>query len=350
MRNTASTRSEAGLESLQVRSLQARLPLGWEADGYPFLVAAAGVDVPAVLLRCAAGVSVNQLATIDTATGEIVSFEPQATKAKDAKLDAVMEYAKRMHDWPLLEQAVEQKIEEQIEFCQWWKENVRGPGKSNSARPGLFGCDRAEELTGITQEQVSKWRKRSADRAKYRATLYGPSYNKAMALAANHRAEGTGENEWYTPAQYIDAARQVLGAIDVDPASSAIAQEVVGAAKFYSLADNGLLHDWYGSVWMNPPYSQPHIQLFIEKLVTEVRSGRTTAAIALTHNYTDTEWFHIAARACTAICFTRGRIKFVNPEGEAAAPTQGQAFFYFGDKGAHFGDVFSNFGFVVVRP
>jgi phage N-6-adenine-methyltransferase len=295
---------------------------------------------------------VNQLATIDTASGEIVSFEPQATKTKDAKLDAVIEYAKRMHDWPLLEQAVEQKIEEQIEFVQWWKDNVGAfhgrPKKSADRR--TFSLEQAEELTGITHQQVSKWRKRLADRAKYGATLYGVAWKKAMAELDNHRAQGTGENEWYTPVQYIDAARHVLGGIDVDPASSELAQEVVGAAKFYTVADNGLLHDWNGSVWMNPPYSQPHIQLFIEKLVTEVRAERTTAAIALTHNYTDTEWFHIAARACTAICFTRGRIKFVNPEGEEAAPTQGQAFFYFGDKAAYFGDVFSNFGFVVVRP
>lgn len=27
-------------------------------------------------------------------------------------------------DWPTLEQAVEQKIEEQIEFVRWWKENI----------------------------------------------------------------------------------------------------------------------------------------------------------------------------------------------------------------------------------
>lgn len=144
----------------------------------------------------------NQLATVDLSTGELTAFEPQATKTKDAKLEAVIDYAKRMHDWPLLEQAVDQKIEEQIEFVQWWKDNVRGPGKANYSRPGIFGLDQAEELTGITKEQVSKWRKRLADRDKYRATLYGVAWKKAMAELDNHRAQGTGENEWYTPPQY----------------------------------------------------------------------------------------------------------------------------------------------------
>jgi hypothetical protein len=76
-------------------------------------------------------------------------------------------------------------------------------------------------------------------------------------------------------------------------------------------------------------------------------SGRTTEAIALTHNYTDTGWFQKAARAASAICFTRGRIRFVSPSGTLAAPTQGQAFLYFGHRPDSFAEVFADVGFVV---
>lgn len=79
---------------------------------------------------------------------------------------------------------------------QWWRDNVRGRGqKSNSADRGYFQ-EQAESLTGITHQQVSKWKKRLADRAKYRSTIYGVAWKKAMAEMDNHRAKGTGENEW----------------------------------------------------------------------------------------------------------------------------------------------------------
>lgn len=174
--------------------------------------------------------------------------------------------------------------------------------------------------------------------------------NVAREVIHNHRAQGTGENEWYTPRQYIEAAREVLCGIDLDPASSALAQETVKAANYFTVDDDGLKHDWNGSVWLNPPYAQPAIQHFMQKTVDEYQSGRMVGGIALTHNYTDTKWFHVAAKAADAVCFTRGRIGFISPDGKKAAPTQGQAFFYFGKRREDFADTFCKFGFVLVKP
>jgi ParB family chromosome partitioning protein len=170
-----------------------------------------------------------------------------------------------------------------------------------------------------------------------------------MSAAINHRAQGTGQNEWYTPSRFVEAARAVMGAIDFDPASSPLANQTVQAEHFLCLEQDGLKHPWRGRVWLNPPYAQPAIARFSEKLVEEVNSGRVQQAIALTHNYTDTGWFHTLARSADAICFTRGRIGFLSPEGKRASPTQGQAFFYFGADVERFASHFAEFGMIVRR-
>jgi len=291
---------------------------------------------------------VTAVAKIDPATGEIVRFDPQETLRHDAKADAVIEYAKRLKDWPALERAVDQKIEEQAEFVRWWHEKVREKGqKSNSAVPRYFVTD-AEKLTGITHQQVSKWKKWVRQPDKYRMKLYGAAYKKAMGDMSEHRTVGSGENEWYTPPEYIDAARVVMGSIDLDPATSDEAQEIVMAARFYTAKTNGLAHDWHGNVWMNPPYGRDHISLFTSKLKAEYSAGRVKQAVMLTHNNTDTGWFHDIALSACAFCFTRGRVAFYRGD-EIAAPPNGQMFLYLGSNVEGFADVFGRFGLILVR-
>lgn len=160
---------------------------------------------------------------------------------------------------------------------------------------------------------------------------------------------GTGENEWYTPAEHIERARRVLGGFDVDPASNPIAQKTVRAGAYYTEETNGLDKEWNGNVWLNPPYAQPAISHFADKMVEEYTSGRCAEAIVLTHNYTDTAWHQSMSLACSAICLPKGRIRFESPTGEKASPTQGQTFFYFGNNIDAFRREFSEIGIVWVH-
>lgn len=63
--------------------------------------------------------------------------------------------------------------------------------------------------------------------------------------------------EHYTPVDIVAASRQVLGEIDLDPASCLQAQEVVGATVWYGTGspdgEDGLTEPWGGSVFLNPP-------------------------------------------------------------------------------------------------
>jgi phage N-6-adenine-methyltransferase len=152
-------------------------------------------------------------------------------------------------------------------------------------------------------------------------------------------------NEWYTPAQYIEAARQVMGDIDIDPASNTTANETVKAAEYYTKDTNGLEHHWKGRVWLNPPYgglSGP----FVSKLMEEIRLGNVQQAVVLVNaNSTETNWF--APLWCHTLCFTNHRIDFVSPGGAKNGSTHGSVFIYVGPNKYEFARAFRQFGFVV---
>jgi hypothetical protein len=134
---------------------------------------------------------------ISIRSGNVAKFEPEKARTRDAQADAVIDYAKKVKDWPTLEAAVEQKIEDQTEFVRWWRETVR---PNRGARTDInvgprFSCEDAEELTGVTQQIVSKWNKRLRDLPDYRARLFGASWKVAMAERADavRGTTGTGE-------------------------------------------------------------------------------------------------------------------------------------------------------------
>ncbi len=66
----------------------------------------------------------------------------------------------------------------------------------------------------------------------------------------------------------------------------------------------------------------------------------------ITHNCTDTAWFHKALAACSAICFIRRRIKFWKANGEVSVTANGQA--VFSNDISRFYERFSELGFILV--
>lgn len=162
-----------------------------------------------------------------------------------------------------------------------------------------------------------------------------------------HVAQATGESEWYTPKEYIGVARRVLGEIDLDPASTAEANAVVGATHYHTIESDGLSQGWAGRVWLNPPYASGLVDKFAAKICGHVDDGSVEAAIVLVNNATETAWFQRMAKRATAICFPAQRIKFWGPGGEAGAPLQGQAVIYLGDNYSVFRERFEPFGLMV---
>lgn len=286
-------------------------------------------------------------------------FVPERALFKDAKQRAAIQMATRLGAWDELDAATDALIANMIDFCGWWRENVRGRGQSNIPDLGYF-AEEAEKLTGITLKRVSRWRltlgitEEAPDGEpelidRYAAMVEAAARKKAgIRDADNHRAHGTGLDEWFTPGIYVDMAREVMSGIDLDPASHLIAQRRIHAERFYTAEDNGLKQEWVGRVFLNPPYSRNLIALFIEKLAAELKDARCTAAIVLTHAYTDTSWWQRLAGCAPLICFPRGRIRFVNDIGQPCNPTQGQTFAACGEglDVAKFREVFGTIGTV----
>ena len=164
----------------------------------------------------------------------------------------------------------------------------------------------------------------------------------------SHVSHNSGNNEWYTPPQFIEAARATLGTIDCDHASSDFAQQTIQATTYYTAENDGLTQPWGKRVWMNPPYGKPLISEFCTALTRKYQSGEVQEACVLVNNATETAWFRALMDICTCACFLTRRIKFLNSTGKPQhTPLQGQVILYFGPHPENFTRSFSQFGKVM---
>lgn len=176
-----------------------------------------------------------------------------------------------------------------------------------------------------------------------------PPDNKKPYDIALHTSKS---NDWYTPEIYLKAARRVMGTIELDPASSSLANQLVKAEKYYTLETNGLDQDWRSrSLWLNPPYgrgelrTQGHVQIWIDRLISEYEQGNVQEAILLVNALTDRRWFD--ALWDYPICFVKTRISFLNPahlDKQDTRPPHANAIIYFGKHENRFIEVFNQFG------
>lgn len=82
---------------------------------------------------------------------------------------------------------------------------------------------------------------------------------------------------------------------------------------------NGLIMDWIGSIYCNPPYS--NIKGFLEKGRDELANGNAEVIVYLIPSRTDTKWFHEYCMKADEIRFLRGRLKFGDAKNNAPFPS-----------------------------
>jgi len=271
--------------------------------------------------------------------------------------EAIRQYVKAAgHSLVNQNKAAETKLRAERKAGELLKEMVKNKGGGdvrNHSSHDERGVLKLNDL-GIDYNQSFRWQ-RIADlpeeafenkieevKQKYEELTQSIFLQLSKSLRA-HVANNSGDNEWYTPEIYINAARETLGTIDLDPASNPTANEIVKAKTFYTAEDSGLEKEWVGNVWMNPPYESRLIGSFIDKLLVHYVKEQIPQAIVLVNNATETQWFQLIAEAARASCFPKGRVKFWHPRKEAV-PLQGQSILYLGQNKERFIQNFHQFG------
>lgn len=183
--------------------------------------------------------------------------------------------------------------------------------------------------------------------------------------------------EHYSPPAIVELGRRVMGAIDLDPASCAVANETVQAQRFFAREDDGLVQRWLGRVWLNPPgschddagnlttcYQPPRTakgvrkekksctcklpQKFFRRLGYFYHLGEVTEFVWLAFNISQLRTLQGGGGdrllgEC-AVCIPRERMRFTGD-----SPTKDNAVLYGGPNHAHFRRVFEEIGEVWTR-
>lgn len=119
-------------------------------------------------------------------------------------------------------------------------------------------------------------------------------------------------DEWLTPPEVL----RNLGEFDLDPCSP-VYRPWDTAKHHFTIDDQGLIQQWFGRVWMNPPYGSELIK-WLEKL------SHHGNGIALTFARTDTAAFHkYVFPKADSMLFIDGRLNFYTVAGTRSKMNSG---------------------------
>ncbi len=179
------------------------------------------------------------------------------------------------------------------------------------------------------------------------------------------------EVEYYTPVEIIEAARRVMGYIDLDPASSENANRIVKASQIFTARDSGLSRPWAGHVWLNHPFGRAekacepvclgrgktHVchdydfhgnAAWINYLEAQFTEGHVSEACCITYACTSESWFQPLIRRPQ--CYLTPRTNYRLPDGTIKkGVSKGSVVTYYGSDVASFAREFRHMGVVKIE-
>jgi hypothetical protein len=143
-----------------------------------------------------------------------------------------------------------------------------------------------------------------------------------MAL---HEQSVGATDEWYTPPHVFEAMGVIFDLDVASPEGLCPADDHCGDA--FTL--DGLETDWFGFVWMNPPFGGRNgIVPWLEKFFAH------GDGVALVPDRTSAPWWQTYAAKADAILFVSPKLKFIGADGQPGkSPAQGTALLAAGRNG-----------------
>ena len=172
------------------------------------------------------------------------------------------------------------------------------------------------------------------DRQKKQLMTDGGSPTDDMGVFTSSKTD-----EWATPPEFLRPLAEAVGGFDLDAAAGA--EESPIAESVYTEDDDGLAQPWFGTVWVNPPYSD--MEQWTEKVVSELHRDDVDTILYLCKDDTSTNWWHTAVGEASAVGMIDYRLSFGG--GSSSAPFASHVF-VFGDVNNAVLDVLSRRGTV----
>ena len=114
--------------------------------------------------------------------------------------------------------------------------------------------------------------------------------------------------DWGTPDRFMEWISDVFGLeFDLDAAASDHNHK---APCYFTREQDGLKQDWFGRVWLNPPFGR-ELPMWLEKCVEEIERDEVHSITVLIPARTDTRWFHeLVVPYAYEILLIKGRFNF----------------------------------------
>jgi hypothetical protein len=136
-----------------------------------------------------------------------------------------------------------------------------------------------------------------------------------MSKAMNgHYSSAMKSDTYLSPKWIIDA----LGPFDLDPCTPEMMPWKTAEVRF-TKKDDGLIKEWFGRVWLNPPYGREAVK-WTRKL--SIHGNGTSLLLARTET---ADWFETIWPLADSILFLKGRIYFHDQEGKRLPANCGAA-------------------------